>query len=547
MTSSMKVVKWILGVIGGLFALLCVFVMVCAFNPALTEKIAAVFAGWEDDKPGMVGGNQDSDSQNDASQNGDGQSVAGEDVSGGDGAESVSGGDVAEGTGSVEPEPEVLPVIEEGYDEDGIWIPDPDGNYYLLPDPEVVIPQNVAGKNGFIPVEESMQKPGQGSPSGAADYGKKGENLTFDKEFYPYYHMLSEALQRVYRQVYANAEALKETFTPLEKLTPEQMQNVMEAVYNDHPELFWLDTAYSCRYTDSGRCGELTLKFNRTADRLEDNRREFTKAVNEIIAGAVNYTTDFEKERYVHDALLGRVEYRLASQEHQSAYSALVNRETVCAGYSKAFQHVMQQLGIPCYYSTGYAGENHAWNIVKLDGRYYNVDVTWDDTKPDSYDYFNRTDADFAETHIRKRLSVYLPVCDGTKYRNATGKERPNKWQNTTGNETDNSGETFLPDGKEPGGDGESYDGEMLTTLQDYYDNCYSQLSKGGIGTVKFQNVVDSETLEAIYEAYNKEEYNKGYIDKTKEDWDADWAKVSIRIVGLEEGKYLLTHTVEMR
>mgnify|MGYP006990155591 CR=1 FL=1 len=61
----------------------------------------------------------------------------------------------------------------------------------------------------------------------------------------------------------------------------------------------------------------------------------------------------------------------------------------------------MTQLGIPCYYCTGFAGENHAWNIIRLDDEYYNVDVTWDDTTPNTYDYFNKTSLKV----------IFYPVC----------------------------------------------------------------------------------------------------------------------------------------
>ena len=45
------------------------------------------------------------------------------------------------------------------------------------------------------------------------------------------------------------------------------------------------------------------------------------------------------------------------------------------------------------------------------------MDVTWDDSDSPSYDYFNRTDGDYAGTHVRKSLSIYLPACQGTQYR----------------------------------------------------------------------------------------------------------------------------------
>ena len=71
---------------------------------------------------------------------------------------------------------------------------------------------------------------------------------------------------------------------------------------------------------------------------------------------------------------------------------------------------------IPTYYVTGYSSGEHAWNIVKLDDGYYNVDVTWDDKNGISYSYFNLTDNDISSTHKRRGLSNYIAKCNATNY-----------------------------------------------------------------------------------------------------------------------------------
>lgn len=67
--------------------------------------------------------------------------------------------------------------------------------------------------------------------------------------------------------------------------------------------------------------------------------------------------------------------------ENQTLYSGLVNGQTVCAGYARTFQYLMNRLDIPVIYVTGTTdtGEAHGWNIVKCGDNYYNVDVTWGD------------------------------------------------------------------------------------------------------------------------------------------------------------------------
>lgn len=268
--------------------------------------------------------------------------------------------------------------------------------------------------NGYMPVQGENEQVTDGisiSLPGMTGRGETGDDLSFDTEYYPYYGMLDEASQSVYRQIYANTMAVNAAFVPVKDVTVEQLKNIFNAVYNDHPELFWLDTSYSCKYRWNGICAEIGLQFNETAADLNASREVFEARAAVIIAGAQNAGDYYEKERYVHDALIAGTAYDLDSEVNQSAYSALVNGRAVCAGYARAFQYLMQRIGIPCYYCTGYSGENHAWNIVKLGERYLNVDTTWNDTGFGRYDYFNRTDAEFAQTHIRRDLSVNLPEC----------------------------------------------------------------------------------------------------------------------------------------
>ena len=91
---------------------------------------------------------------------------------------------------------------------------------------------------------------------------------------------------------------------------------------------------------------------------------------------------------------------------------------TVCAGYARSLQYILNKLGIPCYYIYGTAnGEYHAWNIVQLGGEWYNVDLTWcDQDTGAAYTYYNVTDAVLSANHTRGGMSQKLPAAAGTKY-----------------------------------------------------------------------------------------------------------------------------------
>lgn len=282
----------------------------------------------------------------------------------------------------------------------------------------VSVPEAVSGKSGYQPItEKSEALPATEGEEYTSDlgYGETGDDLSFDSIFYPYYQMLDEKGQHLYRQIYANAAAYNAAFVPIEAVTVPELKNVIMAVYNDHPELFWLNTIFTCKYDKDKICAELELAFNMAQEEFTEASTTFYNITNQILTQVQNLEP-YEKERQLHDILIERVEYKKGADKNQSAYSALVDGTSVCAGYARAFQYLMVRSGIPCFYCTGYAGTDHAWNIVGLEDGYYNVDVTWDDTEGGQYDYFNKTDENYADTHVRQELSVNLPKCEGQRY-----------------------------------------------------------------------------------------------------------------------------------
>lgn len=85
--------------------------------------------------------------------------------------------------------------------------------------------------------------------------------------------------------------------------------------------------------------------------------------------------TDFDKALWMHDWLVNNASYDRTNC-YYSADGVLVRGVGVCDSYRKAYQMLLEAVGVECTYATG---GNHAWNQVKLDGKWYNVDVTWDD------------------------------------------------------------------------------------------------------------------------------------------------------------------------
>lgn len=551
MCGNLKVLKGIFFFLMGLIMIGCTGILICALNPSLTamlaervESVGSAQSSRDGQSGGLGGLFRDGDGQSDSTVPGEGQP---------------------------------------GINAD--WLEGQSG--YEQPDsPSVEAPEDVSGRTGYEPVQEEAQEIDEDEAdglTGAENPGDTGSGLSFDAETYPYYAMLEAEMQQIYSQIYANAMSLTPSFTPVATVSVSQLKTVFEAVYNDHPELFWLDTGYSCKYLRSGRCAEITLKFNETADALEQARLAFQGAAGNIVAQARGLGSQAEMERYVHDALMGLVEYDVAAPMNQSAYSALVGGRSVCAGYARAFQYIMQELGVPCYYCTGYAGEDHAWNIVKIDGVYRNVDVTWDDTEEPTYNYFNKTDRELAATHRRTGLSVYLPACEGAGTQTPAAPE---------GGEAGTSEDGEIPGSAENPG-GEDADGaddisglinpspiqpleweskkkeepvdplqaaedrrreslekagvteeQVRDTMQEYYEDCRRLLKDAGTGDRQFVNVIPQSLWGSVERAYNSGDYRKGYVDSALKDMGASSFAIQLQVQDLGGGYYRLYHNV---
>ncbi len=140
------------------------------------------------------------------------------------------------------------------------------------------VPGKVAGLSGYIPVKATGTEISQNKADEIAkelSKGETGSSLTFDSEIYPYYAIINETQRAVYRQIYANANAQNKHFAPVEDITANDLKNAFTSVVNDHPELFWVDTAFRYQYTPKGSVADITLVFNVTANNLESSKAEF--------------------------------------------------------------------------------------------------------------------------------------------------------------------------------------------------------------------------------------------------------------------------------
>lgn len=155
--------------------------------------------------------------------------------------------------------------------------------------------------------------------------------------------------------------------------------------------------------------------------------------INSILQDNISSTmTDFEKVKSIHDYIVSTTEYDHENLNNNSipdidytAKGVLEKHIGVCRGYAEAFKLLMDNLNIPCEIETGYAdGISHAWNVVSIDGEWYQIDCTYDDPIDTSgqnslgsdflrYDYFLITNEQMYLDHTPDKK---LKNCISEKY-----------------------------------------------------------------------------------------------------------------------------------
>lgn len=232
------------------------------------------------------------------------------------------------------------------------------------------------------------------------------------------YDLVLSALEKRKTDVEIGAEHFAGTQCPLE--------DIIRFVMMDNPGLFYVNfRAYSIyTYSPSGR-KKVVFSFLYEPDEIDRVEEKLCRMIRGIVAaGTGQGLSGYGMELFLHDYLAIHTRYEEQDKSYHKAHSSvgpLLYGRSVCEGYAMAFKLLCDAAGISCIVVFGDSvqpGESqgssgHAWNIVKLAGKCYQVDVTWDSCRTDGTDvdhtYFNITDTDLAVNHAWERK--LLPEC----------------------------------------------------------------------------------------------------------------------------------------
>ena len=253
------------------------------------------------------------------------------------------------------------------------------------------------------------------------------------------YNLLNEDEKKAYDLILQAINNFDAEITGFDgSITEEQTQKIVDYIQRDHPEIFWFQHGATF-YFDANThiVSKVELVYCMSQEETQKRQNEIETATRSFMTAVNNSMSDYEVTLHIYENIIKLVDYDTLGLEQQdtekvvpdvpddlrSVYGVFVNKKAVCAGYAKAFQYLLNKCGIECTYVTS---ATHAWNLIKLEGDYYHIDVTWgdgSDTKKEknqtdaiNYDCFCITTEELARLDSHTPVAGFpIPECTATK------------------------------------------------------------------------------------------------------------------------------------
>jgi transglutaminase/protease-like cytokinesis protein 3 len=253
-----------------------------------------------------------------------------------------------------------------------------------------------------------------------------------------YYSRLPEHEKKIYMEIYNGLRSRRTKFIfPLEKYNgvyppPSRLWDILYYVTGDNPDLYYVDGTNIVLKHQSGPRQYIHVNYTEYYSPEQSRQVEqiLRMRVDELLSMLHDQAEGHPQVYKLYCHMLDHIRYdydsvapenSLSDLEAHTVVGPLLNHYGVCAGYTKMFKLICDQLGIGCFYIRGEAkGAQgwglHSWNVVFLDGAFYHVDVTFDtayylSSGRKNCAYFLRGDAAMEKDHRWDR-SLFPPMTD---------------------------------------------------------------------------------------------------------------------------------------
>jgi len=219
----------------------------------------------------------------------------------------------------------------------------------------------------------------------------------------------------------------------------EKAINIYMAFYYSNPQYFFLKKGYSYNESQGTIIPKVTDTFMRSDNRVAYSNK--LKAITAEWMEEFNSCSDIiAKEDLIIRKIAANTTYNTEAINNHSIAGALIDKECTCTGYTRTFNYFCNAAGIECI---GVIGNNHSWNIIKINDIWYHVDVTAMDGDSGNsiyYKWFNKSHATFLSyDDSRNNHSIITSYYDGIFVLPECSADAPLAPKNIKASRTDNA------------------------------------------------------------------------------------------------------------
>lgn len=156
-------------------------------------------------------------------------------------------------------------------------------------------------------------------------------------------------------------------------------------LFDNDSLLFSIKSWYYKLYEDRKEISYVNIQYADNAEQMNFVTGKLDKTLKQL--GINSETPTLEKIQLIHDWICDNIKYSKDDSLGNSVYQALITHETKCMGYSLLFYMLARSSGLDVHIVTSV---DHAWNMIKLDDKWYSIDTTSDATTFSHYFYLSK-------------------------------------------------------------------------------------------------------------------------------------------------------------
>lgn len=226
-----------------------------------------------------------------------------------------------------------------------------------------------------------------------------------------YFNKLDTKGKEIYKKIYYGFKNFDKEIKV--KCKNKLVYEIYNMVLDDNPDIFFVNPS-SFKYSEIFKTTVVIPEYVYTKEEVIKIKSQIDYNLSPILNELKNISSKLQQERYIHKYILSNIKYKYQTSTNDvrchTIVGSFIDKEAVCDGISRAFKYLCDISKIPTNIVRGNAKiqdsdyEAHAWNMIRIENKWYHIDVTWDlnmmgDKKYLRYDYFNVNDTDIKKDH----------------------------------------------------------------------------------------------------------------------------------------------------